>query len=82
MQGLVSHLRQGAAGSASAPRYWLTIGIPTVPRKLINTTYLTTTLETLLDELPADPLGEPLLGYGCGCGRGAAKLEQAGGIAF
>ena len=32
---------------------WLTIGIPTFPRK-DNADYLTRTLETLLEELPVD----------------------------
>ena len=32
---------------------WLTVGIPTVPRKS-EADYLTRTLETLLQELPAD----------------------------
>ena len=32
---------------------WLTVGIPTVPRKR-EADYLTRTLETLLQELPAD----------------------------
>ena len=46
--------RRQRAGRA---KYWLTVGIPTVPRKTPNTTYLTTTLETLHDELPLEPLG-------------------------
>ncbi len=47
-----------AGGTAGRePKYWLAIGIPTVPRKQANTTYLTATLESLLDEMPGDPLG-------------------------
>ena len=37
-----------------AGKYWLSIGIPTVPRK-DDTDYLTRTLSTLLEELPLDP---------------------------
>ena len=48
----------GGLGRGGQP-YWLSIGIPTVPRSRTNTSYLTTTLTTLLDELPADPSGEP-----------------------
>lgn len=33
-------------------RTWLTIGVPTVPRRHSNTTYLTQTIESLLAELP------------------------------
>ena len=64
MQGLVSRLNSSQPAPA-APRYWLTVGIPTVPRaKAPNSTYLTTTLETLLDELPADPQGVGRAGRG------------------
>ena len=41
-------------------RAWLTVGIPTVPRKN-GADYLTRTLETLLQELPADDT-DPLYG--------------------
>ena len=41
-------------------KVWLTVGIPTVPRKT-GADYLTRTLETLLDELPADDT-DPLYG--------------------
>lgn len=37
-----------------AGKHWLTIGIPTIPRK-DNTDYLSRTLSTLLEELPQDP---------------------------
>ena len=55
-----------AGGGGAAPllgdsRRWLTIGIPTVPRRGAGganaTTYLTATLESLMEELPADPSG-------------------------
>ena len=39
---------------------WLTVGIPTVPRKT-GADYLTRTLETLLEELPGDDT-DPLHG--------------------
>ena len=39
---------------AAAGKYWLTIGIPTIPRK-DNTDYLSRTLSTLLEELPLSP---------------------------
>ena len=55
-------------------RCWLTIGIPSVPRHVqqqrlspeavstvANTSYLTSTLTSLLHELPADPTGAPCL---------------------
>ncbi|CAL5222351.1 g4702 [Coccomyxa viridis] len=41
-------------------KVWLTVGIPTVPRKT-GADYLTRTLETLLEELPADDT-DPLYG--------------------
>jgi len=41
-------------------KVWLTVGIPTVPRKN-GADYLTRTLETLLQELPADDT-DPLYG--------------------
>ena len=65
--------RQAAAGSTSLPQHspqhrsspgccagraWLTIGIPTIPRKT-GADYLTRTLGTLMEELPLDPT-EPL----------------------
>lgn len=37
---------------------WLTIGIPTVPRRQAGTKYLRRTLETLLDELPGGEDGK------------------------
>lgn len=40
-------------------RVWLTIGIPTIPRKGVD--YLTTVLESLVGELPGDP-SDPLYG--------------------
>lgn len=46
-----------SAGAAQPAHPWPTIGIPTVPRRAANATYLTTTLTTLLHELPADPSG-------------------------
>ena len=60
-----------AAGAGAAPllgdgRRWLTIGIPTVPRRGAGganaTAYLTATLESLMEELPADPSGARLRG--------------------
>ncbi|KAL6771926.1 hypothetical protein ACKKBG_A28325 [Auxenochlorella protothecoides x Auxenochlorella symbiontica] len=42
---------QASGGGRSRPP-WLTIGIPTVPRRQTGTKYLQRTLETLLDELP------------------------------
>ena len=40
-------------------RPWLAVGIPTMPRRG-SVTYLTRTLESLMEELPADPTGENL----------------------
>lgn len=51
-EGALQRLQQ-RPGPAPARR-WLTIGIPTVPRARPNTTYLTRTLESLLEELPLD----------------------------
>lgn len=51
-EGALQRLQQ-RPGAAPARR-WLTIGIPTVPRARPNTTYLTRTLESLLEELPLD----------------------------
>lgn len=46
--------------SSVEEKAWLTVGIPTVPRKT-GADYLTRTLETLLEELPADDT-DPLYG--------------------
>lgn len=46
--------------NATERRAWLTIGIPTVPRKT-GADYLTLTLESLLEELPLDR-SDPLYG--------------------
>ncbi len=48
------------AVNATERRAWLTIGIPTVPRKT-GADYLTLTLESLLEELPLDK-SDPLYG--------------------
>lgn len=48
------------AVNATDRRAWLTIGIPTVPRKT-GADYLTLTLESLLEELPLDS-SDPLYG--------------------
>ncbi|EIE24399.1 hypothetical protein COCSUDRAFT_61824 [Coccomyxa subellipsoidea C-169] len=48
------------AVNATERRAWLTIGIPTVPRKT-GADYLTLTLESLLEELPLDG-SDPLYG--------------------
>ncbi|BDA42972.1 hypothetical protein COCOBI_03-8650 [Coccomyxa sp. Obi] len=57
-------LKQQAAklevGNASRWKAWLTIGIPTVPRKN-GAAYLTLTLDSLLEELPLDG-SDPLYG--------------------
>lgn len=42
--------RQDAVGVSNSSRAWLTVGIPTVPRKH-GADYLTRTLETLLEEV-------------------------------
>ena len=55
---VVLYLKLVQAGAGAGGRAWLTIGIPTVPRRE-GADYLTRTLETLLEELPldaADPL--------------------------
>ena len=48
------------ARAKAGGRVWLTIGIPTVPRRE-GADYLTRTLETLLEELPLD-VTDPLYG--------------------
>ncbi len=53
-------LVQLEVGNASRWKAWLTIGIPTVPRKN-GADYLTLTLESLLEELPLDA-SDPLYG--------------------
>lgn len=68
---------QASVGGGSRPP-WLTIGIPTVPRRQTGTKYLQRTLETLLDELPGGEEGEAgsvheVSVHGGGRGGGGAK---------
>ncbi|KAK9816773.1 hypothetical protein WJX72_004931 [[Myrmecia] bisecta] len=49
-------MQQGIAERQAGGKLWLTIGIPTIPRKEARD-YLTPTLEALLQELPLDPTG-------------------------
>lgn len=55
LEEAVARISEKGGGKA-----WLTVGIPTIPRKT-GVDYLTRTLETLLEDLPLDPT-DPLYG--------------------
>lgn len=49
-----TNLSSPAAALCDSGKYWLVVGIPTVPRRN-DTDYLSRTLSSLLEELPLDP---------------------------